>query len=78
MSRTPSAPLRALVFFLAWTAQAQQQLLVNLPLADSPQLERQFLYSHLSFNEWLTARTTGKVAAEAADLNRKAAARPMG
>lgn len=74
MPRTPSAPLRALVFFLAWTAQAQQQLLVNLPLADSPQLERQFLYSHLSFNEWLTARTTGKVAAEAADLNRKAAA----
>lgn len=74
MRRIPSAPLCACVLFLAWSAQAQQQLLVNLPLADSPQLQRQFLYSHLSFNEWLTSRTTGKPAPEAADLNRKAAA----
>lgn len=73
MPRTPSAPLCAAAFFLAWTAQAQQQLLVNLPPADSPLLHRQFLYSQLSFSEWLTSRTTGKPVAEAADLNRKAA-----
>ena len=74
MPRTPSAPLCAFVYFLACAAQAQQQTLVNLPVADSPALQRQFLYSQLSFSEWLTSRTTGKPAAEAADLSRKAAA----
>ncbi|MCC7483299.1 MAG: hypothetical protein IT541_17435, partial [Hyphomicrobiales bacterium] len=32
-----------------------------------------FFYFHLSFNEWLATRTTGKTPVEAADLNRKAA-----
>lgn len=73
MPRTPSAPLCACVLFLAWSAQAQQQLLVNQLPVDSPALHRQFLYFQLSFSEWLSTRTTGKPVAEAADLSRKAA-----
>lgn len=74
MARTPSASLCACALLLAWTAQAQQQLLVNLLPADSPALHRQFLYFQVSFSEWLTTRTAGKPTAEAADLTRKAAA----
>jgi len=36
-------------------------------------LYRQFFQFHSSFSDWLTARTSGRSAAEAADLNRKAA-----